>query len=533
MYKGMSVPIPLGSLGLKTDDSMTSLPPNAAIVATNVDFESSRVEKCRGASKYNASAMDAAVVCLKDWWPDGVTQRLIAITANGKIWRDTGAGSFSAIRTLTTTTIDQCMMVEGGAEATGQRKKLFMFTGTSQVHVGATTADFTTTAAIATPAADWTGSDFPTGGCIFQNKLVTWGVAAFPHAVYYSSDSDHEVFTGAGTGTFNIFPGEQDGILTCVPYKNNLFVFKKPLGVYMLNSNNSSDPADWSIQKLSDSFGIGSPHVAIQVLDDLWVGNVNGSVTSLQASDALGGAEAGDVYALAQVEQYMKEALDDSGTSTTTAVYYAEKKRAMFTAKSEGGSALDRLVVIDVARQQPRFRIYDAFSPNVIALRRNSNGVQRPIYGTTGGFVYLMESTSYNVGDSTAYSGIFQTPYMDMSFADPRLAGKNKLYDFLEIQYLAAGQYNFYIDVYIDGDFSETLTISQSVGAVLDSFTLDEDTLGGAETTRYIRKPLHGSGRTISFKIYNNSLNQTFRVEKLVVNFRASAEQQSFGSSIS
>lgn len=534
-YVGSVFPIPLGELALRTDAPMTSIPPNAAIIANNVDFEKSKILKSKGAAKFNETVLDSGVVAGTDWWPTPSIQNMIVGLENGKVSKAPGSsstGTFTTVHTLASTPIDNsAMFVSGGNETAGAAKKLFYFTGSNQVVVGS--GDFSSMSTISGPSVDWSAGNYPTGGLIFYGYMVAWGSNSRKHNLYFSTLASHEDF--AGGDIVSIFPGEGDIISGAIVYKGVLFIFKKPLGVYAIVPTGFFDPGDpttFQVQKFSDAFGIASPASAIQVLDDLWAANNTGSITSLQATDAFGDVKTGDVLALNQVEEYIKDQFDNEGISLTQAVYYSEKKRAMFTAMSEGGSVQDRILALDVARQIPRIRIYTAFEPNCLFMRRDADLIQRPVYGSLDGHVYLMEQDSRNVGGEP-FLGEFQTPYMDFSAMDGRLASANKLFDFLEVQYVAQGNWSFLIDISIDGRFSETLTINQNVGAVLDSFELDEDRLGGEPYPVPIRIPIHGSGRTISFRIYNANLDQYFLVEKLVVCFRISGEQQSVAAAVS
>jgi hypothetical protein len=182
------------------------------------------------------------------------------------------------------------------------------------------------------------------------------------------------------------------------------------------------------------------------------------------------------------------------------------------------------MLVLDMSRQTPRFMVETKDQPTCMTLRKDSNFVPRPIYGANTGYVYKMDQTTYNVAN-TAYMGEFQTPHMDFGFADQSLGGKSKLFDFLRLTFTSSGNWPFYVDVIIDGIYSETITYAQNnSGALMDSFILDVSRLGDLHPVS-LRKPLHGAGRTISFRIYNNGLNEYFKIESMAVSFRISGEQ--------
>lgn len=674
-YSGVSIPIVLGQVGLITDDPISSLPLNALNKANNVSFQNGRISKSLGCTKLNATALDSDIVGLFDWWPTSALQRTIALTDNGKMWRDSGDGTFSTATPITTglgaLTTDS-HFITAGQESAGRSKKLFTFTnGVNQIKV--LTADGTTNVDVALPSADWATGNYPTFGVQYQNRVVVMGGASNRHQLYCSTVSDHENFVGpnfgnsrwelwariaatpnvdktaaiqagtastiitttnndgylvygvnpfnkvsltistaatggspvytyeywngsawtaftpttlpdytavgstffaftapsawaAGDGTevagnttyyairvlattapsstgvnvtsvtvtntnydaspatFSVFPGEGDGILSAYVYRGLLFIFKKPFGVYVLDGRDPST-ANWTLSRFSDAFGVSSPHSILQILGDLVAGNSNGSFTSLAASDKFGDFDAGDILQNAKVEEYIRDQLNFAGLPYSQSVYYPEKKIALFTGQSSSTLLRDRMLAIDVARDNPRISLITKDQPNCLALRKDSQGIARPMYGDASGFVYLMDQQTYNVA-GTSFLGEFQTAYTDFGQVDQSLAGKNKIFDFLEVNYLPTGNNSFYIDVYVDGELRQTLSFSQTIGIGLDSFELDSDALAGPPVGSRNRKQLKScTGNKISFRVYNNSFNEAFQVERLIVSFRMSAEQ--------
>jgi hypothetical protein len=673
-YAGVSVPIVLGSAGLVTDAPNSELPINALSKANNVTFQNGRVSKQLGNTKLNSTALDsgADIVCLFDYWPTSALQRTIALTDSGKMFRDTGDGTFSsgtAIKTgLGSLTTDAHMMT-GGAEYASRNKKLFAFTGSSQIQV--LSGDSSAPTALALPSADFATGNYPNFGVLYQNRLCVMNVASNKHQLYFSTVSDHENFVGqnfgnarwelwsriaatpnvdrtatvqagsavtlftttnndgflaygvnpfnkitftisqaatgapvytyeywngsawtaltltttptytaagstflaftapsdwaAGDGTevagntayyairalattapatavqatsmtvtnttydtapptFSVFPGESDGILSAYVYRGMLFIFKKPFGVYVLDGRDPST-ANWTLNRYSDSFGVSSPHSICQVLGDLIAGNSSGSITSLQASQSFGDFDAGDILQNAMVEDYIRNQINFTGLPYSQSIYYPEKKIALFTGQSTSTLLRDRMIAVDVGRQAPRISLITKDTPNCLALRKDSQGISRPMYGDTAGFVYLMDQATYNNAGSS-YLGEFQTAYTDFGQVDSSLAGKNKIFDFLEVAYVPTGNNDFFVDVYVDGSLRQTLTFSQELGTELDSFVLDVDTLVGEPVGKDFRQPLFScTGKRISFRVYNNNSNEAFQIERLIVGFRVSAEQ--------
>src|SRR5690349_4221335 len=116
-YLGQRVTIPLGQFGVLSDVAQPDLPPNALIYANNISLFNGGIEKAPGTFTYNTAALDAGIVALRDWWPDTVTQRMIAATSSGNVYRDIGSRDFSggvAISSGLGNLTPNCQFVDGG-----------------------------------------------------------------------------------------------------------------------------------------------------------------------------------------------------------------------------------------------------------------------------------------------------------------------------------------------------------------------------------------------------------------------------------
>jgi hypothetical protein len=644
MYEGYEVPIALGSLGLQTDAAQSQLPPNAAILANNVAFWTGVVSKSNGSSRYNSSSLGAHIIAGVDYWPTASQQRMVTSTADGKLWKDTGDGTFSSgvpilvnetqliqwsavpdagtfvftwnghnatsacnwndtlssmqnkLRTvtglgaatlyavlgsgaamggydgflygmtvvmpgtsssqplisITSNTLTKTAVavsyittklqsgatnlgtldpgthfITGGNEVPNNTRRLFIYTnGVSQLAM--MTGDSAAVSAINRPSPDWS-TTYPTFGLIYQGRHV----AVLQHTIYISKLADHTDFTtsatdGTGASQFPIFPGEGDGIIGATVYKGALLLFKKPYGMYMFqwNGGDLATVGNVSLSKISDNFALSSPHAVQQIINDLVGGSSSGSLFSQNATNAFGALEAGDVLVRAQVRNYFRQNFDYAGNPPMHSAYYAEKFLAMFTGRDVGSNPQNRILMYDAGGASPRISVETKDQPTCMWTRKDTNTVPRPYYGANDGYVYAMDQGTWNV-NGAAYTGEFQTPYIDMSFADPKLADKAKLFDFISVTYQPIGNWSFFIDVFIDGKFVQTVEFAmKQSAAALDSFVLDKDSLGGARTALVLRQPLKScTGKAISFRIYNSQLNQSFTIERLTVSFRASGEQ--------
>ncbi len=518
-YTGQIAHIPLGDFGLLTDVPPGQVPRGALIRANNVSFETGLLTKAPGSYRYNTQVLPSGIVGCFDWWPDGVTQRLIVACASGDIYRDIGDRLFSSATAITTglgTLTPKCMFVEGGNETAGRSKKLFFFSGTSQARV--MEGDASTFNEISNPAADWTTPNYPNVGLIHKNRL--W--AFMGQRAYASNTGNHENFTSDYL-TQNIFPGEGGSITGCHVFKGRLFAFKEGGFVYYLEDDDI-DSDNWNWKKLASNFGLASPHGIIEALNDMIAVNESGSPISYNAVDSLGEIESADILRILQVEEYFRNSTSLSGLGVMHAIYYEAKKQAFFTVRSGYQTNNDTLFHIDFNKQNPRCSFWSKDNADCLALRKDINNIQRPMYGASDGYIYLMDREDRLVGGS-AFTGEFKIGHTDFRFLDEKFAHKNKLFDYLAIEFVPQGTWDLEIDIYIDGTYSETINYSMDVrDDGLGSFTLDTDLLG-REECQTIQKPLHGSGRRISFHCRQSGSNQNFAIASFDVGFRVSAEQ--------
>lgn len=520
-YRGTQATIPLGELGLFTDLPSDKLPPNALIRANNVVLYNGNVQKAPGALKYNSSALPAGVVAVHDWFPTLTQQRLIAVTSAGSIYRDEGGRNFNgnvAINTGLGTLNANCVFVDGGQETGGRVKKLFLFTnGVAQVRV--LSGDDLTFTSIDVPATDWIVGAYPKFGLVHRNRLWAFG----GQKSYASNSGDHENFVTAALFD-SIYPGEGGELLGAFVFKGRLFAFKDGGFVYYLNDQDT-DSDNWYWQKLASNFGLAAPNAITEAINDMFAGNTTGTITSYSAAQSLGDINSGDVTQLMQMEAYLRANTSKVGVTQQHAIYYPEKKLMFFTYRSAYFTYNDMLVVIDVNAQKPRCTFWRKGSPQCLALRKDTSGIPRPMYGDKDGYVMLADYEDRLEG-STAYTGEFQTTHTDFSYLAPELRTKEKHFDWLSVTYVPEASHNLSCDYFIDGRFVETITfpMEQYLRPALGTLTLDTDRLAQSNTET-VKARLSGTGRTFSARFYNSGSNQSFQVSSITVGFRAGTEK--------
>ncbi len=523
-FRGGIMEIPIGFDGMIGSQAHPLVTPTRLIQTDNIEYGSGVIRKEGGADKYNSTAVSGSAGILGgwDWWPDASTQRMVVVTDTSRMFKDSGGATFpDTLTTAIAAPTDIPIFVEGGKEAAANNKKLFMLTGTNAVHV--LSADAATTYTISGAPADWTGTNQPVTGCNHAGRFWAAGNANDPHRVYYSSTTNHELFSGATSGTIAVFPGEGMGIVSIVSFKGLLVVFKRPAGIYVINTT-SNTVADWAVARLSKEIGLAGPGAACVIPDDILFLDAGGEFNLISAIQEFGNIRSKNLSTVLELTDFLHDNINFSAINKTQSVFYADRREAHFFVPSSGSTRPNMRMVFDLKRELPRFRTSARDSGHSIWLRDAGNNI-KPYYGDDDGFVWEMDKTDKDK-DSTGYNGMFQTPHLDFSHIDPKLATKRKSGMFLEVLTQPQGNWNLSVGVYWDGDLTQAVQFNMgSAGAALGTFTLGTDALAQDQILNR-KKRITGSGRRLSLQGSNSGSGQDFAVSKFLVHYKVNDERE-------
>lgn len=543
--------IPLVGRGLIGTQNVNEVPIDGLIDADGITFQDGTLRKEGGMTNYNTVGVDALlletgdyflledgskllledafastrVVGGWDWNYDGNTQRQIVVCANGDIYKDSGAGTF-ATTLATGLTIDNNtvpVFVEGGLEASALAHHLFIFTGGNQVQV--LDDDGATTGAIATPPADW-GSVYPTFGFIHAGRLWGGGNSNDPHRLYFSTTDDHEDFTGTGSGTLAIFPGEGETLVNAVSYGNLVVVFKYPRGIYLVNT---ADPSvvNWTVTRLSSKFGSSWIGTVTQAGEEIVFMDAGGDVRVISAVDQFTDVGSSSVSDIAEMDDWVRQNIDFASRKLWRSAYYPNKREVHFSLTGIGSTTVNNIrLVFDMFKVGvPRFRYSTRDNACSFWLRQQNN---KPVLmqGTDEFNIYNMDQDTRSVSGS-GYTGRFQTPHTDLSHLDPGLASRRKNGYFLEAIIQPTGNWDLNCNILWDGVLRESVTFTQgpSAGGVLGSFVLGKDKLGAKGKTYSRKRRIHGGGRRFSVIGQNSNAGEDFSLARLFLHYKVGDER--------
>lgn len=521
-YRGITIPIELARFGLVGSKNLAAVPHNALLRALNTAFDQGALTKTGGSAKYNGTPIGGSPKLrgLLDWFPTSTVQRLLVWCTDGTIRRDTGAGTFPDTMKSGLNTSGLPVWAEGGAELLGNSRKAFLTTGLDTVQV--VVADAATTRDInATKPADWSGTNQPRFLIPHNGRL--WG--GFLHRIYGSTTTDHEDFQAAGSAQLPVFAGESSYLQGGISFKSQLFLWKWPLGIYVLDDS-SVTLADWHIERVTSGIGLAGPE-ALCVIDNdvLFLSEVGHLHLLTNVRD--GDVSASDLTQANELGPWVRDniELDNSALERAQAIYYADRKEAHIAVRGRGSATNNLRLIVDLNRRDgPRIRVEDKDICEDLALQRDTKSIRRPISGDDVGTVWKLDQAAKSKA-GVGYASEFQTPHDDFGWVDASLATRRKGFQWLECVMQPTGNYDLSVDTILDGEYRETKTFNLGqAGVALGDFVLDTDRLAG-DSVRNLRKRISGTARRLSLLGRLSGANQDFSVSLFYVGSKPSGSR--------
>lgn len=397
-YKGETAPIRIGHGGLFTDFPPNDIPDTHLIEANNVTIQDGTLQKDKGSRRWNFTALASGLACMREFYPTEAKGYVYVATKGGLLHRfENRESQMQITRESATTdpsplavTETNVFLVEGGQEAPGNSKKIFVFTGNNQIQV--ITGSETTYTTISGPSADFTTGNYPKVGIVHRNRL--W--VLLDHRAYASSATDHEQFASGGL-QFAVHPGEGLGLSTAFIFRKQLFFFKRGGGIYQL-IDSDPDTDNWYIQRLSKEAGFEAHDAMLEIVGDVIAANDKGSITSLRAVDTFGDVDPGDVLNELHVKRYLMNKASINGWSERRAIYDESEKQAYFTLRPNEAIRNNALWKFDFSTENARITLVTKDQANCLAMLRVPVGREKPFYGAEDGYIYEMNCEDREVG---------------------------------------------------------------------------------------------------------------------------------------
>lgn len=522
MYNGRFVDIPCGRGGLNTNQNVYQVPPTDLITARNIRFDGYSWIKAPGLSLFDSNAISGAPTCLGGitFRPSTSIQRIVSAWSDGKVYKEESGNVDNVTLVSGLSFTDPAVFVEGGQIASGENKKVFMFS--RNVAPKFLDGDGATMSGITAESIDWSANK-PAAAVYHDARIIAYDLDAFPHQYYASSLEDHGDFSITGGGrVFDIAPGQGDRLACLFSHSPGvLYAFKYPFGIYALDTSDFTDYSQYP-QLIRADVGMAGPLGICRVANDVFFISSTGRIYSLSALSEGGNPQDADLTAKYNLGEWIRQRVNPSRLKWSRLFYDEIRNELWYTYTSTDGTVNDEALVFDLnepgllkVASEDRGEFFNAaFS------RISSTSTVEWIVGGGDGLLRRLNSANRSVDATEAYTADVRTPDMDFSFADPSLAGVAKRFDSLEITLVPTGDYDLSIDFVVDGlsKISKTINLG-SAGSVFDSGVFDTAIFGGQEVIKH-KVTIGAIGNQLAIRLYNSGTNENFQIVNLRVYFK-------------
>ncbi len=437
-------------------------------------------QKMPGASKVNSAATGAsdAVMGIFDYWRQGTSGTAVQkrlIYAGDEIFKDDADGTWDSLKgSLETDKMPWCSFMNDEAilSSTSTTDVPQVYDQTSIANLAGTPPDFTVSAE-------------------HKDRLFAFGAIAAPSRLYFTALGNHEDWTGSGSGSIDIFNDDGSRITAIKSHNDELIVWKGPEHGSMFRLIGSSPTGADAFQLIPFLTGVGATNQQslIDMGTDLAWWDHHG-IHTLSATAQFGNYAPS--FISAPFAGYFQDRLSHSRFDFVWGQNFVGHSMALWTVSRSGSSTNNLILGLDYRFRPARAFLWPAYAVASIGMVHDGTTGPGPIpwVGTYTGFVLRTDRTARNIA-GTGYAARVEAPYLP--FGHP-FQTKQAVYGYAG--FVPKGGTTWSASWARDHHTTQTETLSQSGGAVLDSFTLDTDTLGGGNI-RHGFYPMNGRFKTL------------------------------------
>jgi hypothetical protein len=401
-------------------------------------------------------------------------------------------------------------------------KKMFICNGVDAVKVDTGSS----LATIATPAADWTGTDQPIK-MIVHNKgasrrMFAWGVAGKKNTLYYSKLNDFQDFTDASAGTINVDIKEGNGIINCVSKDGNLYIFGRDQSYVLLDDN--TDITTWGTIATAWEGGVHSPRLMIEVRNDIYAITTNLEIYSIATAEQLRNYKRASIIRPFFIHNWITNNINKLAIDDFHATFDPKTDALKIWMRRSGQSENDIAIVYypdtntwtaphDAIDNADDSGYHAAASWNAL----NSSGEEVLRTGDYNGGTWELENDTKK-DNLNGYASELRTTWVDMG-----LFGINKLFDEhwpAVFHFISRGDFQIDLRWFVDNTEQTSKTVSLGANsAALGSFVLGTDSLGSIGLSKQ-EVELGAVGEKIRFYISNDGAGEDFALSHIVLPFQ-------------
>ena len=346
-----------------------------------------------------------------------------------------------------------------------------------------------------------------------KNRSWAAGVEANSSRLYFSVLLDPEDWAGAGSGSIDIDPRDGDRITAIASHRDELWVFKGPYKGSIHRITGSAPTGDDGFARTTFATGVGAvgQNTLFRYADDLGFVWSDGSIRSLAVTEQFGGFLETSLSRPINFG-FIDERINKARLKHAWAATDGARGIVVFTVPIDASTNNNAVISMDFRFSPPRWSFLSGLAQSCVAsvVDASDNNRRIVMFGGNDGFVRKWGRRT-RTNDGTGISAKVTSPQMDYG-----LPGHLKVLSAASLGLQPKASDNVTFGWQRDGFAQQTQTVSQGGGAVLDSFTLDVDTLGGSLfSNRFMDLEEGDEFHSVSYQALHSANNIDFEVHSI------------------
>ena len=346
--------------------------------------------------------------------------------------------------------------------------------------------------------------------CHHVQRLWAAGVAGAPSTVYYTGIGDETNWSGAGSGSIDVQPGDGDKITALISYKGDLWVFKGPNkgSIHRISGNTVST---FSLKVFIQGLGAAGPHCVAPYGDDVAFVWSTGTVHSLKATASYG--DYNQAFLTQPIDTFIRNNINHSRTSASWLIDDIINSRLLLCTSYNAYQYNGLIMAYDYRFSPGRWSRWDAYNAQCLGYFIEGGAKDRRIYvGGTDGQIRRTNMPSRNIDGSGAISASAVLPTFTYGSSS-----EVKILNHLGLGVVPTGNYNANVYWSRDGKSQQSTTVSLQGGDTIgNNWAPGVSTLGGLRYTNNYADAIDGDEfRGIQYQITNTSIDQEMEVHDL------------------
>lgn len=518
-YSGDTYKVPCDTGGMNTNPNVDMIPPEAKIVIKNCNMHRGGLSTRGGVDPVNGTVISGApqVVGTYQFRLVNGDTFIITGTSDGKIYKDYTTllkDSLTINKHFTFETFNNTLYICNGADI-------------PQTWNG---SDGTTANLVNVPT-DWTGVNYPkqmvNHGKGVSQCLWAYGCPSNPGDIY-ASENGSDDFSDVKVQKIPIDTGDGFGIVGMVDYGDSLICFGKTKA-YIIDDT-STTRSEWGYTDVQWEGGVAHGELVCKTPNDVVMMSEDGEIYTITTVQQYGDYKAASLTKPSFFNTWIENNIDLSQIDKFHMIWDTELKAIrIFTVRKEQ-TQVDTCLLFFPDKGIDKGWCYHQYAStdfaSCSAAVRVSTGVWKIYLGGYSGFVYQLETSTFN-DDGVYYYNGFTTPFL--TFDNSRIT---KFYkkgwlvivpqggETIKVKLLVdgvpvTGGYQLYSDTgeqFVDEygneywvNTEDTLTVTASASLTLQNLSFDMGTIG----TR------------IQAEVYNETINTSFLVSQILFDFKA------------